>query len=61
VGSCRHLLEKPEFRVAFDDARQRIREMDLQFVGESDPIKQTILEVFTAFETNAEFNDFDNH
>jgi predicted GIY-YIG superfamily endonuclease len=60
-GSRKHLLEEPEFRKAFDDARQRIREMDVQFVKESDPIKQTILEVFAAFETNAEFNDFDNH
>jgi len=60
-GSRKDLLENLEFRAAFDTARERIRKMDVQFVEEPDPIKQTILEVFTAFETEAEFNDFDNH
>ena len=35
--------------------------MNVQFVEESDPIKQTVLEVFTALETEAEFNNFRNH
>ena len=60
-GSRQHLLQNPEFRAEFDAARNRIRQMDVQFVEESDPVKQTILEVFTAFETQARFNDFDNH
>ena len=38
-----------------------IRKMDVQFVEEPDPIRQTILEVFAAFQTKAKFNDFDNH
>lgn len=60
-GSRAHLLEQPEFRAAFDRARDRIRGMDIQFVEEVDPIKQTILEVYAAFETQAKYNDFDNH
>ena len=60
-GSRAALLADPAFRSAFDAARDRIRRMDVQFVEELDPIKQTILEVFTAFETKAEFNCFDNH
>ena len=61
-GSRSDLLKKdPEFRDAFDAARSRIRTMDVQFVEEPDPIKQTILEVFAAFQTKATFNDFDNH
>ena len=60
-GSRQDLLTNPTFRAAFDAARQRIREMDVQFVEEPDPIKQTILEVFAAFQTKARFNDFDNH
>ncbi len=60
-GSRQHLLQNPEFRAEFDAARNRIRQMDIQFVEEPDPIKQTILEVFTAFETQARFNDFENH
>ena len=60
-GSRQDLLNDPDFRAAFDSARERIRYMDVQFVEETDPIRQTILEVYAAFETKAEFNDFDNH
>jgi hypothetical protein len=60
-GSRKALLEDPGFGAAFTAARNRIAHMDVQFVEEADPIKQTILEVFTAFQTKAEFNDFDNH
>jgi predicted GIY-YIG superfamily endonuclease len=60
-GSRTALLSEPAFRAAFDAARERINQMDVQFVEEPDPVNQTILEVFTAFETKAEFNDFDNH
>lgn len=54
------LRSEPVFRAAFDTARVRINQMDVQFVEEPGPVKQTILEVFTAFETEVEFNDFDN-
>ena len=60
-GSQRDLLNDPQFRAAFDAARERIRRMDVQFVEEKDPIRQAILEVFVAFETKAKFNNFDNH
>ena len=60
-GSRTALLSEAAFRAAFDAARSRISQMDVQFVEEPDPVKQAILEVFTAFETQAEFNDFDNH
>ena len=35
--------------------------MHVQFVEEYDPIKQTSLEVLAAVETQAQFNNFDNH
>jgi predicted GIY-YIG superfamily endonuclease len=60
-GSRKDLLKDPKFRAAFDAARQRIRSMDVQFVEENDPVKQTILEVFAAFQTEAKYNDFENH
>jgi predicted GIY-YIG superfamily endonuclease len=60
-GSRSALLCEPTFRAAFDAARARVTEMHVQFVEEPDPVNQTILEVFTAFETQAPFNDFDNH
>ncbi len=60
-GSRKDLLTDPEFRAAFDAARERVRHMDVQFVEEADPIRQAILEVYAALETRAEYNDFDTH
>ncbi|MDH5190063.1 MAG: GIY-YIG nuclease family protein [Gammaproteobacteria bacterium] len=60
-GSRSDLLKDNVFREAFDRARERICHMDIQFVEESDPINQTILEVYAAFESGAKYNNFDNH
>jgi predicted GIY-YIG superfamily endonuclease len=61
AGSREDLLTQPDFRSAFDAARRRIKEMDVQFVEETDPIRQALLEVFTAMEVRARYNNFDNH
>ena len=61
VGSREDLLKQPDFRLAFDTARQRIREMDVQFVEEGDPIRQALLEICAAMKVRARYNDFDNH
>jgi predicted GIY-YIG superfamily endonuclease len=60
-GSREDLLTQPEFRSAFDAARERVREMDVQFVDEPDPIRQALLEICTALQAGARYNDFDNH
>jgi hypothetical protein len=60
-GSRSDLLKQPAFRAAFDDARKTIGQMDVQFVGESDPVRQTLLEVCAAIRVKAKYNDFDNH
>ena len=43
--------------------KQRISNMYIRYIGESDPIKQTLLEIYVAFmtNTNAKYNDFDTH
>jgi len=61
AGSREDLLTQPDFRSAFDEARQRIKEMDVQFVEEADPIRQALLEIYTAMSVRARYNDFDNH
>ena len=61
AGSRADLLTQPNFRSAFDAARQRIKEMDVQFVEETDPIRQALLEICTAVWVRARYNDFDNH
>lgn len=61
AGSRSALKEEPVFREAFVSAKARIREMDLRFVAESDPIRQTLLEVYVAVVLGTPYNDFDNH
>ena len=60
-GSRTDLLTQPEFRSAFDIARERIRKMDVQFVEEPDPTRQALLEICAALQSGARYNDFDNH
>jgi len=60
-GSREDLLTQPDFRYAFDLARLRIKEMEVQFVEEVDPIRQALLEICTAMTVRARYNDFDNH
>ena len=60
-GSRRDLMKDPDFRSAFDKARERIRGMDVQFIEETDPTRQALLEICAALRAEAAYNDFDNH
>ena len=51
----------PDFMKAYDDARKRIRNMHVRYVSELDPVRQTLLEIYVAVATDAEYNDFDTH
>ena len=60
-GSRKHLLSQPDFKKAYENAKQQIREMDVRYVGEPDPLKQALLEIYVAVVTEAKHNDFDTH
>lgn len=60
-GSRKHLLGQPHFKRAYEDAKQRIRRMHVRYVGESDPLRQALLEIYVAVVAEAKFNDFDTH
>ena len=60
-GSRSGLMEDAAFAEAFDRAKARIRQMDLRYVAEFDPIRQTLLEVYVAVTLDTPYNDFDNH
>lgn len=60
-GSRSSLMSDPTFKAAFDRAKARIRAMGVQFVEESDPVNQTILEVYVAVVLGTRYNDFDTH
>lgn len=60
-GSRGQLVLDPDFRAAFDAAKARIREMDIRYVLEADPLRQTLLEVYAAVALQTPYNDFDTH
>jgi len=60
-GSRADLLCEPEFRAAFDAARDRMRVMDIRYVEEADPVRQALLEIYVALASAAKYNSFDNH
>jgi hypothetical protein len=60
-GSRTELLQDPIFIQHYEDAKKRIRAMQVRYVGEKDPEKQALLEIYVAVVSSATFNDFDTH
>jgi hypothetical protein len=61
LGSRKDLLSQPDFRRIYDESKQRIRKMHVQYVEESEPLRQALLEIYAAVVTNSLHNDFDTH
>lgn len=55
------LAADPEFAKAFAQAKNRIRQMELRYVEEADPLRQTLLEIYVAVVLSTPYNDFDTH
>lgn len=55
------LMSQPKFKKAFDDAKARIREMDVRYVEEPDPARQCLLEVYVAVALETPYNSFETH
>jgi hypothetical protein len=60
-GSRKALLATAEFRASYEQAKVRIKTMEVRFVGEADPLRQALLEIYVAVVSGAKFNDFDTH
>ena len=55
-------LQRTEgFQPVFDDAKERVRKMEVRVVDVEDPIEQTILEVYAHSVLKTPFNSFENH
>jgi predicted GIY-YIG superfamily endonuclease len=61
AGSRAALMEDVKFLQAFNEAKARIRNMNVRFVEETDPIKQALLEIYVSVVLQTPYNDFDNH
>ena len=60
-GSRSELMKDPAFQDAFKQAKVRIRKMDVRFVEEAEPVRQTILEIYVAVSLRTQYNDFSTH
>lgn len=61
TGSRKELLTRPDFFRVYEECKKRIRKMHVRYVHEPDPLRQTLLEVYTAVVSQAKHNDFDTH
>lgn len=55
------LLSDPEFIKKYQDAKERIRRMNIRWVHESDPTKQALLEIYVSVALETPYNDFETH
>jgi predicted GIY-YIG superfamily endonuclease len=60
-GSRVALCAEPAFAEAFQQAKSRVRNMDLRFVEEADPTRQALLEIYASVVLRTKYNDFDTH
>lgn len=60
-GSRKALSADPSFDTAFSQAKNRVRNMDLRFVEETDPLRQALLEIYASVVLGTKYNDFDTH
>lgn len=56
-----NLMNNLAFVAAFQKAKDRIRAMEFRAVEESDPTRQTLLEVYCVVSATTRYNDFRNH
>jgi hypothetical protein len=59
-GSITDLMSQPEFVAAFDDARNRIRNMTLRYVEDTDSVRQCLLEIYVSIVLGTIYNSWDN-
>jgi predicted GIY-YIG superfamily endonuclease len=60
-GSRVALCADSEFAAAFSGAKRRIREMNVRYVEERDPLSQALLEIYVAVVLRTPYNDFNTH
>ena len=53
--------EDQEFAAAFTQAKARVRSMEVRYVEEKDPLRQSLLEIYVAIVLKTPYNDFNTH
>jgi hypothetical protein len=60
-GSRANLQQCSVFGPEFLAQKQRVKEMQVRYVGEPDPMKQALLEMYVSVSLGTPHNNFDNH
>ena len=60
-GSRKHLMSLDSFKEIFDNQKARLRTMDIRVVGEADPNRQALLEMYASVCLETPYNSFNNH
>jgi hypothetical protein len=58
-GSRKELLKDTDFKKVYENAKIRIKNMQVRYVGEPDTTRQALLEIYVAIAAKAKYNDFD--
>jgi len=62
VNKSRGVLEKePAFKGYYSKAKERVSKMAIKFIDVTDPIAQTLFEVYAALELNTPYNEWGTH
>jgi hypothetical protein len=63
MGSRAEIAAAPDFVPLFEEAKERVSQMEFRIVRTSDPVLSTIFEVYAsvALETEGQFNLFETH
>jgi len=60
-GSRTELENDPVFGPVFIAQKERVRNMNVRYVSEPDPMRQALLEMYVSVSLKTPHNDFDNH
>src|SRR5205823_2030006 len=60
-GTRLGLQSNPGFLEEFLASKRRVREMDLRYVAETDPLRQALLEIYVSIALATPYNDFNTH
>lgn len=60
-GSRSFLQSHPDFGPVFITQKERVRNMNVRFVSEPDPMHQALLEMYVSVSLGTPHNNFDNH
>ncbi|MBY2984864.1 hypothetical protein [Rhizobium leguminosarum] len=60
-GGRKEMIADEAFRVAFEDAKSRIRRMSYRYVEETSQTRQALLELYVSIALGTPYNDFNTH